>query len=179
MDRVFIGIPIDGNAQKIINGLVRPMNRSTKDIRWAPQENRHLTLAFLGLRSESEIARLVDLFDQAYQRQLPFQLCFLDLQRFPDSRSRIVALTGPVTEPLQQLLLVTRDLITANRIEIEEKKFRPHITLGRIRRGKNIRPAIDQKTDIAVTVSSVALYQSTLTETGSIYRRLKETSLGQ
>ena len=179
MERIFIGIPIAGNAHKIIDGLIRPIGKSTRDIRWVPRQNRHLTLAFPGLRPGSEIIRLINLFDQTYQLQLPFQLRFTAFERFPDPNSRLVALTGPVTEPLQQLLQVTRDLINVSRVEIEAKEFRPHITLGRIRRGKNSYPAIDQQTDITVKVSSVVLYQSTLTETGSVYRHLKESRLGR
>ena len=179
MQRTFIGVPVEEHVQIQVNQLLKPFRVTSPKIRWVPQENRHLTLVFLGPRTESEIDQLLHSFDKTYQQQSPFQLRFSELHGFPDSRSRIVALTGPATEPLEQMLQATRDLLTSNGIGYEQKEFRPHITLARVRRGKSIHPTIDQQTAIVLTVSSVVLYQSTLTETGSIYRRLKETSLGQ
>ena len=35
-----------------------------QDVRWVPEENRHLTLAFLGDKPVSEVSSLLELFDQ-------------------------------------------------------------------------------------------------------------------
>ena len=179
MQRIFIGLPVEKHAQVLINRLLEPYRGISPAIRWVAQGDRHLTLAFLGPTNESEVDRLLHSFDRTYRQQSPFQLQFSALQRFPDSRSGIVALTGPATRPLEQMLQATRGLLIGNRIDYESKEFRPHITLARIRGRNNLHPVIDQQTAIVLTVSSVVLYQSTLTETGSIYRHLKETCLGQ
>lgn len=177
MQRVFIGLPVEEHAQVLIDRLLEPYRRVSPAIRWVAQGDRHLTLAFLGSTKESEVDRLLHSFDRTYQQRAPFQLQFSALQRFPGSRSGIIALTGPATRPLEQLLQATRGLLIGNSIGYEKKEFRPHITLARIRGRNNLQPVIDQQTAIMLTVSSVVLYQSTQTETGSSYRRLKETSL--
>ena len=97
--RVFIGIPIDKHSQQHINVLLKPIEDSRRDIRWVPENNRHLTLAFLGNRPISEVDNLVRLFDESYQQETRFHYSLSTLERFPDPAGRIIALTNESTEP--------------------------------------------------------------------------------
>ncbi len=177
MQRVFIGIPIDKQSQLHINELLKPIKNSRRDIRWVAEINRHLTLAFLGNRTVAEVDNLLRLFDETYQQKTHFQIRLSALTRFPDPTGRIIALTSEPTGSLDQLFQITLKLLHRNKVEFDRKKFRPHITLGRIRRPKQVRTTFDQQTIIKLDITKITLYQSTLTESGSIYSVLKETQL--
>jgi 2'-5' RNA ligase len=139
--------------------------------------NRHLTLAFLGNKPISEVDNLLRLFDQTYQHEARFQYSLSSLTRFPDPTGRILALTGEPGGPLDNLFQVTSGLLQRNRIEWDQKKFRPHLTLGRIKKAKQVKTTFEQKTRIQLDINKITLYQSTLTESGSLYTPLKETQL--
>ena len=175
--RVFIGIPIDKQSQQYINELLKPIKDSRRDIRWVPENNRHLTLAFLGDRPISEVDNLIRLFDESYQQETRFHYSLSTLERFPNPTGRIIALTNEPTEPLDTLFQVTLKLLQRNEIEFDRKRFRPHVTLGRIRRPKHVKKTFDQQININLDITKITLFQSRLTETGSIYLPLKETLL--
>ena len=175
--RVFIGIPIDKHSQQYINELLKPIKDSRRDIRWVPENNRHLTLAFLGDRPISEVENLTRLFDESYQQETRFQYRLSALERFPEPTGRIIALTNEPTEPLDNLFQITLKLLQRNEIEFDRRKSRPHVTLGRIRRPKHVKKTFDQQINIKLDITQITLYQSRLTESGSIYSLLKETNL--
>ncbi len=177
MQRVFIGIPIDKQSQLHINELLNPIKDLRRDIRWVVESNRHLTLAFLGNRTVAEVDNLLRLFDDTYQQKTHFQFRLSVLTRFPDPRGRIIALTSEPTGPLDHLFQITLKLLQRNKLEFNRKKFRPHITLGRIRRPKHVKTTFDRQTNINLDIIKITLYQSTLTDSGSIYTALKETLL--
>ena len=177
--RIFIGIPIDKHSQRFINELLKPIKDSRRDIRWVPENNRHLTLAFLGDRPISEVDNLIQQFDESYQQETRFQYRLSTLERFPEPAGRIIALTNEPTEPLDNLFQITLKLLQRNEIEFDRKKFRPHVTLGRIKRPKHVKKTFDQQININLDITKIMLYQSRLTEFGSIYSPLKETQLNK
>ncbi len=175
--RVFIGIPIDKRSQQRISELLNPIIKLHQDIRWIPANNWHLTLAFLGNKPFSEVETLVRSIDEAYQQTTNFRYTLSRLTRFPDSMGRIIALTADPSTRLDSLFKVTLGLLDRNNIKFDRIEFRPHITLGRINKGKRPKIKFDQKTDISLSINKITLYQSTLTESGSIYSSLKEAHL--
>jgi len=178
MQRVFIGIPVDQTAQQKINRLLNPFIRSSQGISWVPEENRHLTLAFLGDRHAREIENLVRSMDKAYLRESPFQTSPATLSRFPDPAGNIIALLVEADARIARLFQITLDFLAEAGIEADHKPFRPHVTLARIR--KALRPDMEfsQATDISLLVGKIRLYRSTPTATGPVYHTLKETGLG-
>lgn len=178
MQRVFIGIPVDDRCQGPINRLLRPVKRISQDIRWVPEHNRHLTLAFLGNKTKSEIGSLLQAFDETFGQKSPFQFCLSALTRFPGPGGRIIALTGQPGGTLEDVHWATLNLLKNYRIEFDQKRFRPHVTLGYIRKPGQVKTVIDQQTEILLDVMRVVLYQGKSTASGSIYTRLKETKLG-
>jgi len=177
LQRVFIGIHVDKHSQQFINQLLKPIKSSRQDIRWVVENNRHLTLAFLGNIPISEVEILIQLFDETYQQEAQFQYELSTVTRFPDCTGRIIALTGDPTAPLDNLFQATRKLLIRNKLEFDQKEFRPHITLGKIKRAKQVKSTFDQQTHISLDITKITLYQSTHTEFGSIYSALKETQL--
>ena len=148
-------------------------------MRWVPEQNLHLTLAFLGNRSKGVIDKLMRSMDQAYQRETDFMVGPSSLNRFPNSSGNIIALVFKPDTHLSRLYGFTQEMLAANGFEISCTQFRPHITLGRVKRTSRLHTDINQQTNISLQVGKVTFYQSTLTPSGSIYLALKETQLGK
>ena len=123
--RLFIGVPIDKHCQQRTNELIKPVRNLSREIRWMSEDNRHLTLVFLGDKLVSEVEILLQQFDKAFQREKHFQYNLSALARFPDPKGRIIALTGDPTRPLVNLFQVTRNLLQQIELEFDQKKFRP------------------------------------------------------
>ncbi len=177
LQRVFIGIPVDGQSQQRINELLKPLKALHQGIRWEPENNRHLTLAFLGDMPIPEVENLLQLFAETYQQERHFDYKLSTLTRFPTTTGRIIALVDDPNGPLSRLFQITRRFLERNDVKLNLKAFRPHITLGRIKRAKHVKTNFDQQTNIKLNINKIAFYQSTLSESGSIYTALKETPL--
>lgn len=177
MQRLFIGIAVDKPAQQQINELLKPLTKSYRDIRWVPERNRHLTLAFLGNRPIRVIKKLIRSMDDAFRLESSFQTPFSTLKRFPKPTGNIIVLDTEAATRLDFLFQITQELLAENGLDPDNSPFRPHITLGRIRKASDLKEKINQSTRINLQVNRITLYQSTLTETGSIYLPLKETEL--
>lgn len=170
-------MPVDGQAQDHINRLLRPLVQSHPNLRWVPESNRHLTLAFLGDVPVSLVEKLVGLFDEAYGREAAFQFRLTRLARFPEPNSRIVALTGEAGGSLDKLFQITTRLLRDTGQEVDSRAFLPHVTLARLGRKRQGRVKLDQTVSVVLNASQVRLYRSVLTEAGAIYTVLKETKL--
>jgi 2'-5' RNA ligase len=131
----------------------------------------------LGNIANSTVEKLLGLFDETYQRETHFQYMLTRLTRFPGPAGRIIALINGPDRPLDRLFQNTLKLLQHNNLELDRKAFRPHLTLGRIKRPKHAKTIFDQQTNICLNISKIRLYQSTITESGSIYTSLKETQL--
>ena len=177
MQRVFFGIPVGQKTQKQINDLLSPVKKSLQAVRWVPEQNRHLTLAFLGNRPAKVVENLVASMDEAYQDEAGFMTGPANLARFPNSRGNIIALVFKADEHLSHLYRVTQEYLVANGFDFNRTQFRPHITLGRFKRHSRVATDIKQQTNICMQVGKVTFYQSTLTPTGSVYLALNETKL--
>ncbi len=175
--RIFIGIPVDKNSQQKINELVKPIKSSLPDVRWVPASNWHLTLAFLGNKPASVVENLTRQLDETYQQEAHFQFNMSTLKRFPESTGRIIALVEEPEGSLNELFQITLELLQRNNIEFDPLDFRPHITLGRIKRAKHIKTKLDRQTNINLNITKVVLYLSTRTESGPVYSALKQTRL--
>jgi len=175
--RVFIGIPLDQRCQRCINQLLRPLKNSGRGIRWVPEINRHMTLAFLGDKPAAEIENLLNGFDEAYRHAASFQFGLSTLARFPNARGRIIALLDEPSKPLGELYRLTLGLLQAGHVKFDRRAFRPHVTLARIRKTGQLDTAFAQQTNVRLDIDRLRFYQSTLTESGPVYTPLKEVWL--
>ena len=175
--RIFIGIPIGKPVQQAIDRLLVPLKPHSRYLRWVPAGNRHLTLAFLGDIPVGDVETLLGVFNRTYRRYGPFHYGFSALERFPNARGRIIALTGEASEPLHSLAMTTRDMLQVSGLDFERKKFRPHVTLARVRKPKLPLPELDHPVQVDIDVNRIVVYRSTLTESGSIYTELTAAEL--
>ncbi len=132
-------------------------------------ENLHLTLLFLGNQPMSQIP----LLNQQAARVIealaikPFTIQLDRLGLFPKAKVAWIAPSQP-PEPLVQLEAQLRAALTTMGISVEDRPYRPHVTLLR----KAATAADGTVTPIALQARALHLYESRSTPAGVRYIQL-------
>lgn len=138
-------------------------------LRWVPLHQWHVTLAFYGQVADDVVPDLCTRLQRAAARTPPMTMRLSGAATFPrqQSRARVVhvGLAGEL-EPLTRL--AERCAAAARRVGVamEERGFRPHLTLGRARHGtldaREIVGRLSSYQSDPWTVTSFQLVHSTL-----------------
>jgi RNA 2',3'-cyclic 3'-phosphodiesterase len=184
MKRIFVAIKIDPG--KALLNLLTSMQKalSKESIKWTETENLHLTLAFLGDTEESVIKKLSVAMKERCHGYGNFELILRGTGVFKSLNDPRVIWTGiEPSEMLSGLNLLVRQSIEASGIVLENRPFKPHLTLGRIRSintNSGLEELIQNNTGIElqrIYVSEIILYESILLKTGAVYKTLDKFSL--
>ena len=103
-------------------------------VRWVPRNQTHLTLKFLGSMASADVGELVKKLEVVVRMTRPFVLRVEGLGCFPGpSRPRViwVGLSGDLE--LLKTLQAAIEIATQPWSEKEERPFRAHVTIGRVR----------------------------------------------
>ena len=118
---------------KIIQGRMREILRG--DVRWTNPDGMHLTLKFFGNIFETDVDRISQVIGKITAQVAPLVLDIKTVGVFPNAkRPRVIwlGIKGDV-EPLVRLQEeIDRELLTPG-FSKEERPFRPHLTLGRVK----------------------------------------------
>jgi 2'-5' RNA ligase len=98
-------------------------------------EQLHVTLAFLGAVPEERLADVIAAASEAAATQRPFTITLDAFGRFPASGTpRIVWLgMGEGATESSNLAVAVRLALAAREIPFDDKPFRPHVTLARVK----------------------------------------------
>jgi 2'-5' RNA ligase len=162
--------------------------RSPQVVRWVDPQGIHLTLKFLGDVSPDRIDEINMAIDEATQGLSPFRLELQEVGAFPNLNRVNVIWVGAKGE-LDKLAYLQKQ-IESNTAQLgfprEERAFTPHMTLGRVHNyaspddRKKLGQILSQTTFASsqvITVDSVNLMKSQLTNSGAIYTRLYASQL--
>jgi len=147
-------------------------------------ENIHITLNFLGDTDPDAIGEQAARMREVLLDKLPISLGITDTGIFPHANDPRVLWVGsvPFDKALKPLILDLRDLLTKFGYQLDNRKFQPHITLGRVKSISRKSTFIHDFLSTEVrhsqfTVDEVKWYQSTLTSAGAIYEELETFKL--
>jgi 2'-5' RNA ligase len=156
---------------------------SRSDLKAVERENIHITLKFLGDINESLLEETKSVVTTL--RFSPFLINLSEIGAFPNlGRPRII--WAGISEGENELSKIFRELEDALDVlgfNRERRRFSPHVTIARVRSGKNRRRLIEtvlQNKDVAfgdLMVDRVKLKRSILTSKGPIYSTLAESRL--
>jgi RNA 2',3'-cyclic 3'-phosphodiesterase len=173
--RAFIAIQLPDNVKNALaqvndNLAAQLPHRS---VRWVKPHLMHLTLCFLGDTAVSLLPSIKNVLDESAIRHNPFILHLDQLGCFPNCKKpRViwVGLQGEVDAANGLKQDIDRGLQPLG-WEREDRPFRPHLTLGRIKDGRELRDtqwtAQIEKQEVRVT--AIHLVESKLTPDGPIY----------
>jgi 2'-5' RNA ligase len=157
--------------QKLIRG----------DLRWVRPEGIHLTLKFFGDIPENAVENIAVVVEKAAAGAAPFSLAIGGAEVFPDQhRPRVLwfGMSGDVPRLLrfQQGL---EDELGMIGFPAEERPFRPHLTLARIKSAKGLiglAKALEKGEEYTAgrfIATGLSLFRSELTPREAVYTKLK------
>lgn len=184
--RSFIAIEIPEPVRRNLGDLQKKLTQASADVKWVRPEGIHLTLKFLGNINLPDVERLAQALSSVVPAHEPFELRILGLGGFPTSRNPRVVWVG-VDQGAEKVLSLQRAIEEkAREVQFppENRAFKPHLTLGRVRSPKG-REALSQMLEVhksteigTFQAAAVFLFKSELKPSGAVYTKLGTFSLG-
>jgi len=184
--RAFLAVELPEGVRTSIEKLQRRLSTARFPVRWVAPANIHLTLKFLGDIPRTRIQSVAEAMELTCREFVPFPLKGKGVGAFPGfKKPRVlwVGLTMGVPE-VRALQVRIEQLLEARGFPREDRPFRAHLTVGRMKGGvqggdlaRSLVACSDFETD-AFQVGAVALFESDLQRTGPVYTRLREVPLG-
>jgi 2'-5' RNA ligase len=137
MIRTFIAVSLSENIRAGLGAWLKPLvARRGLPVRWTAAENMHLTLKFLGDVEEKRLPVLRDALAQALASCAPFALRIAGFGAFPKiERARVLWVGCEIGEEGMAVQSAVEKACVALGFPKEDKPFRPHLTVGRVREG--------------------------------------------
>jgi 2'-5' RNA ligase len=179
MKRIFIAVKTDAGADllKMIASLKDLLGKES--IKWVDPANIHLTLAFLGDTEEKRIRILSSLLKDKCSGFGEFDFTLAGTGVFKNFRDPRVIWAGiRSSERLSDLNSEISAGLKETGFNIEERSFKPHLTLGRIRSLKdpdNLKSTLERYRETefqTIQVREVFLFESILMQKGPTYIQL-------
>jgi len=183
--RTFIAISLNTGVKEELAVLIDKLKTSGADVKWVNPENIHLTLKFLGYILPEKIEEVKRVLGRIRGKFTPFKITFSGVGAFPKlSYPRViwVGINGGKedTKHVYELLEAELEKIGFKK---EDRDFSPHLTIGRVRSGKNkaaLKSCIENlsfSSGEILEVEHITLFQSTLTPKGPVYTPLYEVRI--
>jgi RNA 2',3'-cyclic 3'-phosphodiesterase len=134
--RTFVAVPVDRFTHDRLVGLQKRFAESAVPVKWVEPDNLHITLLFLGEVDAREVPAVCSAAEQACRRIAPFAMTLAGAGAFPTPR-RPRTLIVHVTEGAAELVAlhdaVEVPLLNLGCYRREERTYKPHLTLGRVK----------------------------------------------
>ncbi len=182
--RCFVAVECGGDEVAAKFNEVRRMLKATRaDVKLVEPENIHLTLKFLGEIEPSLVEQVSQVVKETSFQ--PFDARLEGVGVFPNLRRPRVVWAG-ITDGVPQRMEVWKDVdtkISGLGVEREGGRFSPHITVGRVRSGRNRDRLVEEISALSdyvfgdLQVDRIVLKKSVLTPRGPIYTTLAESAV--
>jgi RNA 2',3'-cyclic 3'-phosphodiesterase len=169
MERLFVAIPLPAAARERLADIATDLPGA----RWTPAGQLHLTLHFLGDTPAVAVSPLIDAL--AAIDSPPLVLSFEGLTTFPSIRTpRVLVARLAPTPGVISLADTVRRAAADLDLRTEDRPFRPHVTLARLREpDREALLEFARHTPLALrfTAEEFVLFASRLTSTGALHQR--------
>ena len=184
--RVFCAVEFPAEVRTQLQDHVRGLRDGVPDVAasWTRVENIHLTLKFFGNVAVKRLSDISAAATRAAERYDPFEIEISGTGVFPKA-SRPQVLWIGVKDQSGKLLGLQKELedeFAALGFEKENRAFKPHLTIARMRRPEGARQLAEAHlaTDFApqtLQVSELIIFRSELSSKGSEYTALSRHQL--
>lgn len=189
--RAFIAAGIPEELKTEIVRISSSLAGKIAGIKWTHRDNLHLTLKFLGDVEEAIVPDIQAILDQAVPEHLPIAYQLDGLGVFPNLRRPLILWLGLLRGggKLSGLAVDLDKKLSGLGFIPEKRKFTPHLTLGRIKKGipnglltKLLGPG-EEKINLlshsagSLKINMLLFQKSTLTPRGAIHEIISEHRL--
>jgi RNA 2',3'-cyclic 3'-phosphodiesterase len=182
--RAFMAIPLPDECRTLLDRMQQKLRYYGADVKWVAIPSIHLTLKFLGEVDPDIIPNLAQSLESGIQSQRSFSLCLRDLGCFPNLKNARVIWCGidGDTGNLSRLQQRVEAICAQFGFALENRDFRPHLTLGRVNGKRNLQPLLEcikmsTDSECSFTADHFNIYKSTLKPQGAVYSILKTIAL--
>lgn len=176
--KIFISINLPSRTKK---RLIKAMEKwQDLPVKWVKEANLHMTLFFLGFVDDQSVIEVCEKIRDLSQNHEIFDIEFSSITFGPTAEDpRMIWVAGEASEELKKLVeKIEKEL---GIFSSEKKEFRPHITLGKIRKNKwdelPEKPEISKEFPLLVNVESVDVMASDFEGDGMEYTIIESCPL--
>lgn len=184
--RSFIAIELSDGAKSEVSRTVKELKCTGADVKWVLAGSIHMTLKFLGNIEEKKVPDVAKRLDDVAATFPGFDADLSELGSFPEwEYAKVIWIgIGEGADKITSLAKAVEDAMFAEGFPREDRKFSPHVTIGRVRTPKNRGRLAKAASAIMVDpvrsrVSRIVLFKSELTPQGAVYTPLHEAKLSR
>lgn len=177
--RLFVAVAVPEPVRQAVGDAVTRLRPLLPELRWIPPESWHLTVVFLGATEPAGLGAVRQAVAAAAAAATPFSLRLSGTAAA--SRHGVVWAEFDEAPAMAGLAADLGERLRHLGYPVEQRPFRPHLTLARARRAQRLRAGPVENYAGPVcgwSVRSVVLRRSVLEPTGSRYTRCGEWPLG-
>jgi 2'-5' RNA ligase len=184
--RTFVAVDLPGEVKQLAGQLIDRLRPTAANVKWVTLDQMHWTLKFLGEVELVDVNTICASVAAAVESIEPFDIEVWGAGAFPDLANPRTIWMGARdgTEPFVALhAAVERSLATLG-FRAEQRRFRPHVTLGRVRRShsglEELGELVQQNAEFdggLAPVFEVTIYSSELGPKGPRYEPLGHAEL--
>ena len=183
--RSFIAVELPEAARGELSRIISLLKGTDADVKWVRPGSVHFTLKFLGNVQDEEIPVIARKLRKAVSNVRPFDITLEGMGVFPGWEYVKVLWVG-LSRGADEIKVLAGRIEKAMQDEgfqKENRDFKPHLTLGRVRSPKNRERLREQVTSIivnnvAIYVDRIVFFKSELTREGAIYTPIETVVLG-
>lgn len=183
--RLFIAIETPSEIRPQLSAIRDRLKETKVDVKWESDEKLHATLKFLGSTDEKLLPEIVLYTEDVCRAFPPLQVRYAGTGCFPNNRSPRIIWAGmeDLKGNLDTLQTAIEEAMVRLGFKKEERKFHPHVTLGRVKGQTNMRTLLRLMETVTlqsqpVIIPDIAIVKSELRPTGSVYTTLHLIPLG-
>jgi RNA 2',3'-cyclic 3'-phosphodiesterase len=183
--RVFCAVELPDAVRARLEDHVRRLRKEVPDAAasWSRVENIHLTLKFFGNVEVKRISRISEAAERVAKQFSTFQISVGETGVFPRP-SRTQVLWIGVSDPSGQLSALQEKFeneCAAEGFEKEDRAYRPHLTIARLRKPEGARHLADAHLQmkfelIEITLRELVVFRSELSSKGARYTPISRVS---
>ena len=184
--RTFLALPLDEEIVERLVDVQQSLASAGARVRWVDGENLHLTIKFLGDVTDEQLPEVCRVAEEVASQVEPFEFSVAQVTSVPPAGAMRMVWVGidEQTGKLNRLHELLEASYAAMGFGKENRSFRPHLTLGRVKGGRNVKPLRAAVSEIADTefgiasVNEMIVFSSQLTPDGPIYSPMTTVKLG-
>jgi 2'-5' RNA ligase len=178
--RLFMALDLPPAVRSSLEEVQRELKRTGADVRWVRIPSIHLTIKFLGQVEAGKVEEIRQAVEPAVQACPALSLHPAGTGVFPGSRNPRVVWVG-LRGDLERLGALAGEVdqaLTGLGFQAEKRPFKPHLTLGRVKSGRNKAGLMEGVLSLAgfkgpeFQARELILFRSELKPSGAIYTAL-------